>query len=60
MTYIQRGRLMSFGIFTWASAMFAADESTVAVVTSCAPVMAGVGAGLFVAGLLPGRMARFS
>lgn len=56
-----RLRLMAFGLFTWSSGMFAAsDPGAPEVVLGCSPVMAGLGAGLFVASLLPGRVARFS
>lgn len=61
MTVIERIRLLGFGLVMWMSGMFtAADADTVTVVASCAPLMAGLGAGLFVTALLPGRMARFS
>lgn len=61
MTITQRFRLLAFGLATWVVSMFtAADPDTAAVVTSIAPMMAGIGAGLFATALLPGRMARFS
>lgn len=61
MTFSERIRLLAFGLVTWISGMFtAADPHAVAVAASCAPMMAGIGAGLFVTALLPGRMARFS
>jgi hypothetical protein len=60
MTFTERCRLLAFGLFTWMTGMVTAATGTETVVVSCAPVMAGVGAGLFVVALLPGRMARFS
>jgi hypothetical protein len=61
MTFTERTRLLAFGLVTWMTGMFsAADPDAVAVTLSCAPVMAGIGAGLFTTALLPGRMARFS
>jgi len=61
MTFTERLRLMAFGLTMWVTGMFtAADADTATVVASCAPVMAGLGAGLFATALLPGRMARFS
>jgi len=60
MTFIERTRLICFGLLTWILAMFAAAESTNSMVSFCAPLQAGIGAGLFATALLPGRMARFS
>ena len=60
MTFTERISLLGFGLFTWVTGMVTASTATGAVVVSCAPVMAGVGAGLFVVALLPGRTARFS
>jgi hypothetical protein len=60
MTFNHRLRLLAFSLLTWTSAMFVASGSTSAVVAGTSPVQAGIGAGLFVAALLPGRMARFS
>ena len=61
MTIAQRMRLLAFGLVTWMSGMFtAADTTAAAVVMDCAPLMVGIGAGLFATALLPGRMARFS
>jgi hypothetical protein len=60
MTFTERARLIGFGLFTWMLAMFAAAESTNSLISFCAPLQAGIGAGLFATALLPGRMARFS
>jgi hypothetical protein len=60
MTFTERCRLLSFGLFTWMTGMITAATGTVEIAVSCAPLMAGIGAGLFVAALLPGRTARFS
>jgi hypothetical protein len=60
MTFIERTRLLAFGLFTWCTGMVTAAETTSTLVGVCAPVMAGLGAGLLATALLPGRMARFS
>lgn len=61
MNLFHRLNLLAFGLFTWSVSMFTvADSDTTDVVGACAPLMAGIGAGLFVTALLPGRMARFS
>jgi hypothetical protein len=60
MTFIERCRLLTFSLFTWVTGMFTSANETGAVILSCAPVMTGIGAGLFVVALLPGRVARFS
>ena len=61
MTFAERCRLLAFGLFTWMTGMFsAADPDALPVTLSCAPLMAGMGAAMFVVALLPGRMARFS
>lgn len=60
MTFIQRLNLLAFGLFCWSTAMFTAAEASDPAVAAASPVQAGIGAGLFVAALLPGRMARFS
>jgi hypothetical protein len=61
MTFTERLSLLAFGLFTWVAGMFtAADEQASLLVRDCAPVMAGIGIGLFVIALLPGRTARFS
>jgi hypothetical protein len=52
--------MLAFGLFSWSTAMLIAAGTTDAVVSAASPVMAGVGAGCFVVGLLPGRTARFS
>jgi hypothetical protein len=58
-TPAQRLRLLAFGVLTWSAGMFTAAETTEAVLAATAPAMAGIGAGVFVTALLPGRMARF-
>ena len=60
MTHTGRLGLLAFGMFTWASAMFTAAEHGTDLVGYVSAVQAGLGAGLFVTALLPGRMARFS
>ena len=60
MTFVERLRLMAFGLTTWIFAMFTAAETTDSLIKACSPLQAGIGAGLFAAALLPGRMARFS
>lgn len=60
MTFTERCRLLAFGLFTWMTGMVTSSTETGAVILSCAPVMAGIGAGLFIVALLPGRVARFS
>lgn len=60
MTIAERIVLLVFGVTTWSTGMFTAAADTVTPVEVASPVMAGVGAFLFVAGLLPGRTARFS
>ena len=60
MTFPERIRLLAFGLFTWSAAMFTAASDPDTLTATAAPVMAGIGAGLFTAALLPGRMARFS
>jgi hypothetical protein len=52
--------MMAFGMFSWSTAMFIAAGTAAPLVSAASPVMAGVGAGCFVVGLLPGRTARFS
>jgi hypothetical protein len=59
MTPIQRMSLAAFGLFTWASAMFTAADPVTGLVADVAAIQAGLGAGLLVTALLPGRMARF-
>ncbi len=59
MTIRERLCLLAFGLFTWSTAMFIAEGSTSLLVLPAA-AQAGVGAGLFVTALLPGRTARFS
>lgn len=60
MTPKERLALIAFGLFTWASAMFTAADPVTGLVAHVAAVQAGLGAGLFVTALLPGRTARFS
>lgn len=60
MTIIERIGLLAFGLFTWSTAMFIAAGASPLVVVLPAAVQAGIGAGLFVTALLPGRSARFS
>lgn len=60
MTPSERMFLMTFGLFTWASAMFTAAEHGTDLVGYVSAVQSGLGAGLFVTAMLPGRMARFS
>lgn len=60
MTFPERIRLLAFGLFTWSAAMFTAASHPAVPVATAAPAMAAIGAGLFTAALLPGRMARFS
>lgn len=60
MTPKERLGLLAFGMFTWATAMFAAAEHGTDLVGYVSAVQSGLGAGLFVAALLPGRTARFS
>lgn len=61
MTFSERLCLLAFGLFGWSVSMFvAADPDTVPVLVEIAAVQSGIGAGLFVAGLLPGRTVRFS
>lgn len=60
MLFSHRLRLLAFGLFVWAVSMFTAAETTSGPVAVATPVQAGIGAGLFVTALLPGRMARFS
>lgn len=60
MSFTHRFRLLTFGLFTWSAGMFTAAATTDAVVAAASPVQAGIGAGLFVTALLPGRTARFS
>lgn len=60
MLFTHRLRLISFGLLTWSAGMFSAAETTSALVATASPAMAGIGAGLFVAALLPGRTARFT
>ena len=60
MTPIHRLYLLAFGLFSWSGAMFAAAETTNPVIAAVSPVQAGIGAGMFVVALLPGRTARFS
>jgi hypothetical protein len=52
--------LLTFGLFTWMSGMLTADAPVTDLVTGVAAAQAGMGAGLFVVSLLPGRVARFS
>lgn len=59
MTVPERIVLLVFGLITWSTGTTAATD-TVAPVALSAPAMAGIGAFLFVTGLLPGRTARFS
>jgi len=60
MIFTHRLRLLAFATFTWATGIIAADVTTVDLVAVASPAMTGIGAGLFVAALLPGRTARFS
>ena len=60
MRFTHRLGLLAFALFCWSTAMFSAAETTEALVAALAPAQAGIGAGLFVTALLPGRMARFS
>lgn len=60
MTFTERCRLLAFGLFTWSLAMFTADDESSLLIVGPSAVMAGVGVGLFVVALLPGRTARFS
>lgn len=60
MTPIHRLNLLFFGLITWSTGMFTAAAETATPIALSAPAMAGIGAGLFVTALLPGRMARFS
>ena len=61
MTFTERLRLIAFSLMTWVAGMAtAADTHAPVLIRDCAPVMAGIGAGLFIVSLLPGRVARFS
>lgn len=60
MTVAERIVLLIFGLTTWVTGMTTAATDTAAPVALAAPAMAGIGAFLFVTGLLPGRTARFS
>lgn len=60
MTVAERIALLVFGVTTWSTGMITAAAETTDLVALSAPVMAGVGAFLFVTALLPGRTARFS
>lgn len=60
MLFTHRLRLLAFGLFTWSAAMFDAAETTHTLVAAASSAMAGLGAGMFVTALLPGRMARFT
>lgn len=60
MTVPERIALLVFGLATWSTGMVAPGLSAETLVFVTAPVMAGIGAGLFVTALLPGRTARFS
>lgn len=60
MLFTHRLRLVTFGLVTWIAGMFTAAETTDTLVAACSPVMAGIGAGLTVTALLPGRTARFT
>jgi hypothetical protein len=59
MTFTERLLLLFFGLITWCAGMVTAAATTVTPVAITAPAMAGIGAVLFVAALLPGRTARF-
>lgn len=59
MTPKERLSLLAFAMFVWASAMFTAADPVTGLVSYVAAVQAGLGAGLFVTALLPGRTARF-
>ena len=60
MTFVERTRLLAFGVFSWAAATMTAAAHLGGPVDAVSPIQAGIGAGLAVAALLPGRMARFS
>lgn len=60
MTFVERTRLLAFGVFGWAAGTFSAAAHLGTLVDAVSPVQAGIGAGLAVVALLPGRMARFS
>lgn len=60
MTFVQRTRLLAFGLFGWSAAMFGAAGTADPVIAVGSAVQAGLMAGCFVTALLPGRMARFS
>ena len=60
MTAKERLALLAFGLFTWATAMLTEASPVIGLVSYVAAVQSGLGAGLVVTALLPGRMARFS
>lgn len=61
MSFVERTRLMSFGLFGWMTAMFtAAEHPGNTLIGYASAVQAGLMAGCFTIALLPGRMARFS
>ena len=60
MTFPERLSLLGFSLATWCAGMATAAVTTDTPPAVAAPVMAAVGAGLFVTALLPGRTARFS
>ena len=59
MTPIHRLNLLAFGLFVWSASMFTAAEHPGPLLSVVAAVQAGLGAGVFATGLLPGRTARF-